>query len=149
MKKALYLPFIMIFLFCGTSLADVITTFDGSVFEGELTRKDKEDDTMVFATTDGKVAMWYGDVVAIEDRVLTIDERAKLLKFKTEDYDVTLGYAYTTPLEERVTEEVDVLAEQDRDMSYKTRVRLVGEQFNLPPIIVSTIFYKVTYMEVF
>ncbi len=149
MNRATLLVFFMVFAFCGTSLADVITTFDGSVFEGELTRKDKEEDTMVFATTDGKVAMWYSDVVAIEDRVLTVDEGARLLNFKTEDYDVTLGYAYTTPLEERVTEEVDVLAEQDPDMSYKTRLRLVGEQFNLPPIIVSTILYKVIYMEVF
>ncbi len=132
MKKALFLPFIMIFLFCGTSLADVITLNDGYVFEGEVVEKD-EGWTM-FRVADGTVDIENTDIVSVEDRKPTADEKARLIRFKTERYDATYESDFVTPFEEDVMR-LYVFGCYKK-LSEKTCVKILAEKLDLPPIIV-------------
>ncbi len=145
MKKALFLPFIMIFLFCGTSHADVITLKDGSICEGELVEKEEGIREKVFKVADGTVSLGYPDlsgaIVSIEDRKPTADEKARLIRFKTERYDVTLESDSLTPFEEDL---IDLFWGDSwgRDLSGEAVEKILAERFNLPPIIVVLILNK-------
>ncbi len=144
MKKTIFLPFIMIFLSCGTGLADVITLWDGSVFEGKLVKTEK--DWVMFRIPEGSVGMPDEAVVTIEDREPTADEREKLIRFKTERYDVTIKSDSMTPFEEEVVAETVVLSDKDPDMPNDTITRILAEEFNLPTMIVDMILLKALLM---
>ncbi|MCP4366119.1 MAG: hypothetical protein GY800_12600 [Planctomycetes bacterium] len=144
MKNAIFLLFPLIFLSCSTSVADVITLNDGSVFEGELGEK-KEAMTW-FKVVDGTVGIGNTDIVSIEDRKPTADEKARLISFKTERYDVTIESFFVTPFEEELMDlYYSVL---DQDIPSEARVKVLAEKFNLPPIIVQEIIeFKVYLLE--
>ncbi|MEE9583996.1 MAG: hypothetical protein V3W51_00805 [Candidatus Brocadiales bacterium] len=144
MKKTIFLPFIMIFLSCGTGLADVITLWEGSVFEGELVKTEK--DWVMFRIPEGSVGMPDEAVVTIEDREPTADEREKLIRFKTERYDVTIKSDSMTPFEEEVVAETIVLSDKNPDMPNETITKILAEEFNLPTMIVDMILLKALLM---
>jgi hypothetical protein len=134
----------MVFAFCGISHADVITLSEGSVFEGELGEK-KEAMTW-FKVVDGTVGIGNTDIVSIEDRKPTADEKARLIRFKTERYDITIESFFVTPFEEDL---MDLYySGLDQDLSSETRIKILAEKFNLPPIIVQEIIeFKVYLLE--
>ncbi len=137
MNKLSLLVLVMVFAFCGTSLADVITTFDGSVFEGERVKEKSSRRFKVAGGTVLVVDMW---IVSIEDRKPTADERGRLLRFKTERYDVTWESNSMPPLE------VDVLNsfwdDIDQGLSDEASVKNAAEKFNVPQLIVEMIVGK-------
>ncbi len=137
MNKIALLVLFMLFAFCSMTLADVVTTFDGSVFEGERVKSKSSERFKVAEGTVLIVDMW---IISIEDRKPTADERGRLLRFKTERYDVTWESNSMTPLE------VDVLSSFwdgiDQGLSDEACVKNAAEKFNLPPIIVEMIVGK-------
>ena len=137
MNKLSLLVLVMVFAFCGTSLADVITTFDGSVFEGERVKEKSSRRFKVAGGTVLIVDMW---IVSIEDREPTADERKRLLRFKTERYDVTWESNSMPPLE------VDVLNsfwdDIDQGLSDEASVKNAAEKFDVPQLIVEMIVGK-------
>ncbi len=145
MNKIALLVLFMLFAFCGTSTADVITTWDGSVFEGE--RSGNKEHPTVFIVAEGIISLPDEAIVSIEDREPTEEERARLLRFSTERYDVdvesTVMDGWITPFEERVVDAFDALADKNPDMSNREIIRRVAKEFNLPPIIVYIIGAKV------
>ena len=144
MKTAIFLLFTVMFLSCSTSVADVITLKDGSVFEGELGEK-KEAITW-FKVVDGTVGIGNRKIVSIEDRKPTADEKARLIRFKTERYDITIESFFVTPFEEEL---MDLYySGLDQDLSSETRIKILAEKFNMPPIIVQEIIeFKVYLLE--
>ncbi len=144
MNKLTLLVLFMLFAPCSTTLADVVTTFDGSVFEGEVVEKHEAMTT--FKVADGTVGIGNTDIVSIEDRKPTADEKARLIRFKTERYDVTFESGSVTPFEEELMNLY--YSDLDQDLSSETRVKILAEKFNLPPIIVQHIIeYKVWLLE--
>jgi hypothetical protein len=137
MNRVTLLVLFLLFAPCGTSHADVITLEDGSVFEGKLDEK-KEAMTW-FKVVDGTVGLGDEKVVSVEDRKPTTDEKARLIRFKTERYDVTEESADSMTLyEEEVLEE----SRRNSDTFDDAHVRIVAEKLDLPPIIVEMIFIK-------
>ncbi len=132
MNRATLLVFFMMFAFCSTSLADVITLNEGSVFEGEPVEKDEG--WTVFRVAEGTVGMGDENIVSIEDRKPTADEKARLIRFKTERYDATYESDFVTPFEEDVMR-LYVFGCYKK-LSEKTCVEILAEKFDLPPIIV-------------
>lgn len=122
---------------CGTGHADVITTFDGSVFEGQRV---KEKSSRMFKVAGGTVLIVNMWIVSIEDREPTADEKKRLLRFKTERYDVTWESNSMPPLE------VDVLSsfwdDIEQGLSDEACVKNAAEKFNVPQIIVELIVAK-------
>jgi hypothetical protein len=144
MNRVTLLVLFVVSAFCGTSTADVITTWDGSVFEGELGEK-KEAMTW-FKVVDGTVGIGNRKIVSIEGRKPTADEKARLIRFKTERYDVTNESFSVTPFEEDL---MDLYySGLDQDLSSETRIKILAEKFNMPPIIVQEILeFKVYLLE--
>ena len=129
MNKITLLVLFMLFAFCGSGLADVITLSEGSVFEGEPGEK-KEAMTW-FKVVDGTVGIGNRKIVSIEDRKPTADEKARLIRFKTERYDVTIESFSVTPFEEDL---MDLYySGLDQDLSSETRIKVLAEKFNMPP----------------
>ena len=144
MNRITFLVLFMVFAFCGTGIADVITLWEGSIFEGELVERKK--DFVMLKVPEGPVGMPDEAVATIEDRVPTADEKAKSLRFKTERYDVTLQSDSMTPFEEEVIAETRVLLDEDPDMSDETITRITSEKFDLPTVIVNMILFKALSM---
>lgn len=144
MNKIALLVLFMLFAFCGSGLADVITLSEGSVFEGEPGEK-KEAMTW-FKVVDGTVGIGNRKIVSIEDRKPTADEKARLIRFKTERYDITIESFSVTPFEEDL---MDLYySGLDQDLSSETRIKVLAEKFNMPPIIVQEIIeFKVYLLE--
>ncbi len=140
MNRITFLVLFMLFAPCGTSRADIISLSDGSIFEGEPTRK--EGKWLMFRVAKGTVGMMGKYVASVEEREPTADERTKLLRFKTGRYDVTLKADFMTPFENEVMDEGFVLADENPDMSDETMTRILGEKFDIPPIIVDMIYDK-------
>lgn len=140
MKRAFFLTFVMIFLSCEITLADVVTLWDGSVFEG-IYIKDT-DDGKVFSVDEGTVFFYFPDLLGVENRTPTENERARFISFRTGRYDVTDASEDLSSFEGQVVDEFYALAEQNPDMSDHPLDRLVGEKFNIPPIIVEMIVEK-------
>ncbi len=137
MNRIALLVLFIIFPFSGKGLADVITLYDGSVFEGERV---KEKSSRRYKVADGTVLIVNMWIVSIEDREPTADEKARLIRFKTERYDVTWESNSMTPLE------VDVLNlfwdDIEQGLSDEACVKNAAEKFNLPQIIVEMIVGK-------
>lgn len=144
MDRITFLVLFMVFAFCGTGTAAVITLWEGSIFEGELIEKKK--DFVMLKVPEGTVGMPDEAVATIEDRVPTADEKAKSLSFKTERYDVTLQSDSMTPFEEEVIAETRVLLDEDPDMSDETITKITSEKFDLPTVIVNMILFKALSM---
>ena len=140
MKRATLLILFMLFAPCGTSVADVITLRDGSICEGTLFAEDEEG--RFFKMDGGNVFFYFKDLVGIESRTPTENERARLIRFKTERYDVTHTGESMAPFEIEVEDEYHALKDRNPDMSYDSHEKLIAEKFNLPPIIVSMILEK-------
>lgn len=140
MGRAVFLVFVLIFMSCCTSLADVITLRDGSIFEGNVIKETEEGKT--FGVGYGTVFIYFAHLISIENRTLRDDEMAKLISFKTDRYDVTNEAESFTPFEEGVADEYYALREKNPDMPSDSLERLVAERFNLPPIIVNIILDK-------
>jgi hypothetical protein len=121
-------------------MADVITTWDGSVFEGEVVKTKK--DWLMIKVPGGTVGMPDEAVVSIKDRELTADESSRQVKFKTERYDVTLQSDSTTPFEEEVVTESNAVLDENPDISDKAITGVLAQDFNLPTIIVDMILFK-------
>ncbi|MCP4366118.1 MAG: hypothetical protein GY800_12595 [Planctomycetes bacterium] len=139
MNKIALLVFFMVSTFCVTSHADVITLTDGSVFEGTV--YEQEELGYSFSVDGGIVVLLRPFVASVENRTLTENERGRLIKFKTNRYDVTikLGSLETgqlTPFEEEVMGELTALTDVEPAIPYPTILSLVAEKFNLPVIIV-------------
>ncbi len=145
MNKMALLVLFMLFAFCRTSHAheidlnvtmlDVITLNDGSVFEGRQVRKD-EVETM-FRVADGIVGIKSTDIVSVELRNPTADEKARLIRFKTERYDATYESDFVTPFELDVVR-LYVFGCEGK-LPEKTCVKILAEKLDLPPIIVQWI----------
>ena len=137
MNRIALLVLFLLFAFCSTGLTDVITLYDESVFEGERV---KEKSSRMYKVADGTVLIVNMWIVSIEDREPTADEKARLIRFKTERYDVTCKSNSMTPLE------VDVLDsfwdDIDQGLSDEACVKNAAEKFNLSPIIVDMIIGK-------
>ena len=130
----------MLFTSCVTGMADVITAWDGSVFEGEVVQTKK--DWLMVKVSGGTVGMPDEAVVSIKDRELTADESSRQVKFKTERYDVTLQSDSMTPFEEEVVTESNAVLDKDPDISDKAITGILAQDFNLPTIIVDMILFK-------
>ncbi len=143
-KRVTFLVLFMMFAFCGTGIADMITTWDGSVFEGTLVKTKK--DWLMLKVPEGTVGMPDEAVVAIEDREPTADESARLIKFKTDRYDVTLQSDSITPFEEEVVAESNITLDENPDMPGATITKILAEEFNLPTVIVDMILFKALSM---
>ena len=145
MDKIALLVLFMLFAPCGTGLADVITLRDGSICEGELVKKQEGLRDKVFKVAGGTVSLGYPDlsgaIVSIEDREPTADEKARLIRFKTERYDVTLESESFTPFEGDV---IDLYWGDSwgRGLSSEAIEKILAEKFNLPQIIVVLILNK-------
>jgi hypothetical protein len=134
----------MLFAFCGSGLADVITLSEGSVFEGEP--GEKKEAVTWFKVVDGTVGIGNRKIVSVEDRKPTAEEKARLIRFKTERYDITIGSSFVTPFEEDL---MDLYySGLDQDLSSEIRIKVLAEKFNMPPIIVQEIIeFKVYLLE--
>jgi hypothetical protein len=130
----------MLFTSCVTGMADVITAWDGSVFEGEVVQTKK--DWLMLKVSGGTVGMPDEAVVSIKDRELTADESSRQVKFKTERYDVTLQSDSMTPFEEEVVTESNAVLDENPDISDKAITGILAQDFNLPTIIVDMILFK-------
>ncbi len=130
----------MLFTSCVTGMADVITAWDGSVFEGVVVKTQK--DWLMLKVPGGTVGMPDEAVVSIKDRELTADESSRLVKFKTERYDVTLQSDSLTPFEEEVVTESNAVLDENPDISDKAITGVLAQDFNLPTIIVDMILFK-------
>jgi hypothetical protein len=135
MKRVTLLVLFMVFAFCGTSVADVIILNEGSVFEGEVVEKDEVG--TVFGVAGGTFGILESKIVSIEDRKPTADEKARLIRFKTERYDVTMESLSATPFEEELIRLYFGCLGQD--LSDEACRKTLAEKFNLPPIIVQEI----------
>ncbi len=140
MYRTTFLVLFMLFTSCVTGMADVITAWDGSVFEGEVVQTKK--DWLMIKVSGGTVGMPDEAVVSIKDRELTADESSRLVKFKTERYDVTLQSDSMTPFEEEVVTESNAVLDEDPDISDKAITKVLAQDFNLPTIIVDMILFK-------
>lgn len=140
MYRTISLVLFMLFTSCVTGMADVITTWDGSVFEGEVVKTKK--DWLMIKVPGGTVGMPDEAVVSIKDRELTADESSRQVKFKTERYDVTLQSDSTTPFEEEVVTESNAVLDENPDISDKAITGILAQDFNLPTIIVDMILFK-------
>jgi hypothetical protein len=140
MKRIVFLSFIVVLLSCQITLADVVTLWDGSVFEGSFVGE--TDDGKTFSVDGGTVFMYFVDLVAVEKRPPTEAERAKLVRFKTERYDLTNESDDFLPFEEEVITGLYATSAENQDMSDHDLARLVGGKFNVPPIIVELIMEK-------
>ncbi len=139
MNRITLLVLFMLFAFCGTSHADVVTLAEGSVFEGTVYEEDQLGYS--FRVDGGIIVLLHPFVVSVENRTPTENERGRLIRFKTKRYDVTikLGSLETgslTPFEEEVMDELNTLAGIEPAIPYPTILSLVAEKFNLPTIIV-------------
>ncbi len=130
----------MLFTSCVTGMADVITAWDGSVFEGEVVKTKK--DFLMLKVPEGTVGMPNEAVVSIEERELTADESSRLVKFKTERYDVTLQSDSMTPFEEEVVVESNAVVDENPDMPDEAITGVLSQDFNLPTLIVDMILFK-------
>ncbi len=119
---------------------DVVTLWDGSVFEGSFI--EETEDGKAFSVDGGTVFMYFVDLVAVEKRPPTDVERAKLIRFKTERYDLTNESEVFSPFEEEVITELYATAEANPDISDHDLARLVGGKSNIPPIIAELIMEK-------
>ena len=144
MKRVSFLVLFILFASCGTSRADVITTWDESIFEGSFVNE--TEDGKVFSVDSGTVFIYFQDLLGIENRTPTADERAKLISFKTGRYDVTNESETFTPFEDDVIGELYVSSEGNPDISDHSLARLVGQKYNLPPIIVELLMEKDFWM---
>ena len=140
MKKLTLLVLLMLLAPCGTSHADVIILNDGSVFEGEVVEKDEVG--TVFSVAGGTFGVLGSKIVSIEDRKPTADEEPRLVRFKTERYDVTLQSDSMTPFEEEVVTESNAVLDENPDISDKAITGILAQDFNLPTIIVDMILFK-------
>ena len=145
MNRATLLVLFMLFAFCGTSRADVVTLAEGSVFEGTVYEEDQLGYS--FRVDGGIIVLLHPFVVSVENRTPTENERGRLIRFKTKRYDVTtkLGSLETgslTPFEEEVMDELSTIASIEPAIPYPTILSLVAEKFNLPIIIVLLIDNK-------
>jgi hypothetical protein len=135
MNKLTLLVLLMLLAPCGTSHADVIILNDGSVFEGEVVEKDEIG--TVFSVAGGTFGMLGSKIVSIEDRKPTADEEPRLIRFKTERYDVTMESLSVTPFEEDLIRlYFGCLAQDQSDEACR---KALAEKFNMPPIIVQEI----------
>ena len=130
----------MLLTSCVTGMADVITAWDGSVFEGEVVQTKK--DWLMVKVSGGTVGMPDEAVVSIKDRELTADESSRQVKFKTERYDVTLQSDSLMPFEEEVVTESNAVLDEDPDISDKAITKVLAQNFNLPTMIVDMILFK-------
>ena len=137
MNKIALLVLFMLFAFCGTSHADVVTLADGSVFEGTVYEEDQLGYS--FRVDGGIIVLLHPFVVSVENRTPTENERGRLIRFKTKRYDVTEESADSMTIYEE-----DVLEESRRnsDTFDDAHVKIVAEKLDLPPIIVEMIFIK-------
>ncbi len=135
MNRITLLVLFMLFAFCGAGLADVITLNDGSVFEGEVVEKDEVG--TVFRVAGGTFGLLESKIVSIEDREPTADEKARLIRFKTERYDVTMEALSVTPFEEELIRLYFGCLAQD--LSDEACRKMLAEKFNLPPIVVQEV----------
>ncbi|MHC4358833.1 MAG: hypothetical protein ACYSTQ_08570 [Planctomycetota bacterium] len=140
MYRTTFLVLFMLFTTCVTGMADVITAWDGSVFEGDVVKTKRG--WLMLKVPEGTVGMPDDAVVTIEERELMADESANLVKFKTEDYDVTLQSDSITPFEEEVVVESNAVLDENPDLPDEAITEVLAQNHNLPTVIVDMILFK-------
>ncbi|MCP4366364.1 MAG: hypothetical protein GY800_13855 [Planctomycetes bacterium] len=140
MYRTTFLVLFMLFTTCVTGMADVITAWDGSVFEGEVVKTKRG--WLMLKVPEGTVGMPDDAVVTIEEREPTADESASLVKFKTEDYNVTLQADSVTPFEEELVVESNAILDENPDLPDEAITVMLSQNHGLPTLIVDMILFK-------